>query len=116
MEKNFEFLTKGDIAKLYREIYAIGMGDISYKLIHYVCTTRGLFIPLIQHKMMSTTSPLPVVLSISQPEQQSCSSFRNNSSSSLGNEEFRPKKAPKLFDDIIYLDLMNNVNKMVLDV
>lgn len=48
MYKNFPFLTKGDIAKLYREIYALGLGRVTYKTIHFICLMRGLFIPLLQ--------------------------------------------------------------------
>lgn len=51
MSKNFDFLTKNDIAKLYREIYTLGVSHITYKTIHYVCSMRGLFIPLLRTKL-----------------------------------------------------------------
>lgn len=51
MTKNFDFLTKSDIAKLYRDMYTLGVSHITYKTIHYVCSMRGLFIPLLKAKM-----------------------------------------------------------------
>lgn len=56
MVKNFSYLTRGDVAKLYRETYTLGVGEITYKTIHFVCSMRGLFIPLVRHKLMNLTS------------------------------------------------------------
>jgi hypothetical protein len=53
MIKNFEFLTTIDICELYREAYSLSSGHISYKTIHYICTSKGLFIPLIWAKRLS---------------------------------------------------------------
>lgn len=51
MSKNFDFMTKSDIAKLYREIYTLGVSHITYKTVHYICSMRGLFIPLLKAKL-----------------------------------------------------------------
>jgi|LakMenEpi03Aug12_release.lakeMendotaPanAssembly.Ray.scaffolds.fasta_scaffold4256866_1 hypothetical protein len=53
MTKNFDFLTKADIAKLYREMYTLSVSHITYKTIHHVCSIRGLFIPLLRKKMLT---------------------------------------------------------------
>ena len=58
MTKNFPYLTKSDTAKLFREIYALGVGRITYKTIHYNCLMRGLFIPLLQKKLIKKKNRL----------------------------------------------------------
>jgi hypothetical protein len=83
MSKNFDFLTKGDIAKLYREIYTLGVSHITYKTIHFVCSVKGLFIPLLRNKSFSKFD--------------------------MSTET----KYPKPFEDILFLHLQNSLNNMV---
>ena len=52
MEKNFPFLTTQDVSRLFRETYTLAMGNITYKTIHFICSSKGLFIPLIREKLM----------------------------------------------------------------
>jgi len=56
MNKNFTFLSSIDIAQLYREIYSLSSGHITYKAIHYICGMKGLFIPLMLDKRMNKGS------------------------------------------------------------
>jgi hypothetical protein len=53
MCKNFTFLSSPETAELYRELYAMSSGHITYKAIHYLCGVRGLFIPLLLSKRVS---------------------------------------------------------------
>lgn len=53
MCKNFSFISSVEIAELYREVYALSSGHITYKAIHYVCGVRGLFIPLMLAKRVN---------------------------------------------------------------
>lgn len=53
MNKNFVFLSSIEIAELYREIYSLSSGHITYKAIHYICGVKGLFIPLMLEKRMN---------------------------------------------------------------
>lgn len=83
MSKNFDFLTKGDIAKLYREIYTLGVSNITYKTIHYICSAKGLFIPLLRAKLGTKVE--------------------------IGIDS----KYPKMFEDLLFLELQNSLNNMV---
>jgi hypothetical protein len=53
MCKNFTFLSSIEIAELYREVYSLSSGHITYKAIHYICGLKGLFIPLMLSKRIT---------------------------------------------------------------
>ena len=53
MITNFTFLSSVEIAELYRSVYALSSGHITYKAIHYMCGMHGLFIPLMLAKRVS---------------------------------------------------------------
>lgn len=53
MSKNFDFLTTVDICELYRETYSLSSGKITHKAVHFVCQSKGLFIPLIWSKRLN---------------------------------------------------------------
>jgi hypothetical protein len=52
MVKSFSFLSSPEIAEIYREMYHLSSGQITYKTLHYICGAKGLFIPLILAKRL----------------------------------------------------------------
>lgn len=50
LTSNFSFLTSPQIAELYRELYTLSSGHVTHKALHYLCGSKGLFIPLLLEK------------------------------------------------------------------
>lgn len=79
-------------------MYTLGVSHITYKTIHYVCSMRGLFIPLLRTKL-------------GVKGESYGGDWRTNTTNSnqisIGN---------KVFEDILYLDLQNSLNNMVVGV
>lgn len=59
MMKNFSFMSSVEIGQLYREVYALSSGHITYKAIHYICGVKGLFIPLMLSKRINKSAIEP---------------------------------------------------------
>lgn len=67
-------------------MYTLGVSHITYKTIHFVCSTRGLFIPLLRSKL--STKALTQI----------------------------DAKYPKTFEDILFLDIQNSLNNMLIGI
>jgi hypothetical protein len=50
LASNFTFLTSPQIAEIYRELYTLSSGHVTHKALHYLCGSKGLFIPLMLDK------------------------------------------------------------------